>query len=529
VALTTYTYQQAVLDTTLVCTNRTWGSSDYNNPPTGFAGGGNLGSLIGHWPMNEVSGTTMTDTSGNGINGTYRGVNSGNTTVGNGPLMIDASGSYSAYFDGDYNNGGASIPYNASASPNINAFTTTINAWVKVETIPTAAIALSVSATAVSGSTNLSISLPDQAWTNITTAVTNTEPVSVIITGAASGWLTKGSGQWIPTGATIVAASSGTPGTITLSKPVGTSGQITVNIISANQKYAFGRFVSKGNDYGFLASHFTGDSTWLPVGTTQNTKATHSINPVMTYYSGGLSRSTGEDTFYTTTPAMVTFRQYLDVGGETVEAVSLNGVAIETYGLPFSSTIFQNNPSTTSDIAVFQSSSNQLTSAAGGFTGYMQSLSISGANVGDWYLKLLYNLGVNGTIIYDPANPSYRYPGTLNGTTYSAPTNVYALPWPTTIIGQNTNRKRITITNDSDATIWLKLSGTDFTNPYDDPLWISRPQPDIFVAPEAIKPIGIQLEPHGGMWTSDFYQGMISAVANPWVGSYNLCVMEEVA
>jgi len=512
-ALTTYAYQDAVLDQNIVS-----GNTVQNYLGGNFAGGGGL-SLLGHWPMNETSGSTMADISIYGANGTYRGTATGHTTVGNSGIMVDAAGSCSAYFDGDYNNGGASVPfYSALNTPTL----LTMNAWVQVETMPTSAIALSASATATSGSNTISISLSNQAWTNINSALANKELVSVIIVGAASGWLSRGSGQWIPTGTIITAASSGTPGTITLSNPVGTNGQIKVNIISASQKDSFGRIVTKGGDYGLLVSHFTGQSTWPTPDETH-----YGPNPVMTMFSQGSSRSTNEDTFYTTTPAMITYCYGQDaLFGGSFEQFYLNGVSVKQSN----DTIYtQPSKSSTSGLTIFQVSTNQLTADAGTFTGFMQSLSISSASVGDWYLKMLYNLGVNGTMIYDPVNPSYRYPGTLNGTTYSAPLNVFATSWPITIVGPNANRKRITITNDSPASVWLGLGGTDFTNPYDSPLWMNRPTDPFPQFPAGIAPVGIQLLPHGGMWTSDFYQGMISAVANPWIGQQNLCVMEEVA
>lgn len=41
-------------------------------------------NLIAYWPLNEASGTTITDRSGNGRNGTYTGVDLGQTGIGDG-------------------------------------------------------------------------------------------------------------------------------------------------------------------------------------------------------------------------------------------------------------------------------------------------------------------------------------------------------------------------------------------------------------------------------------------------------------
>lgn len=504
--LRTYTYQQAIADTTLSV------PSPYGYI-TGFAGTSGE-NLLGHWPMQETSGTTMTDTSGNGNNGTYRGVSTGHTIVGNLNAMATGPNPYSVYFDGDKNNGGASVP--SSPTFNSSGSLIAINAWVQVQTIPTSDVALGITATGTSGSTVMSVSLSNQQVTNINNFASNNYPVTASVVGVPSGstlpWLTKGSGQWITAGTMVVSATNSS---ITLSKPVKITGALLINLSPTARPYSYGNIISKSGDYGLAVSHFTGNNSWpAPYDASSN------INPVLTISNGNLSRSSSQDTFFTNNTAMVSyiasdaFFEYLYVNGVLV---------VQNYSPLFTA------PSSNSGLTIFQAATNQVTAAMGSFTGLMQNLTVSNAFTDTWYIQLLYTIGTNGTLVYDDATPNIRYPGTLNGSTYSAPTSVTVSSWPTTIVGPNPNRKRITITNDSAASIWLSLTGTDFTNPTSSPLWMNRPVYALSGTGSRVYPVGIELVPMGGMWSSDYYTGAISAVANPLTARHNLCVMEEVA
>lgn len=78
-------------------------------------------ALLAYWPLSEASGTTITDLSGNGRNGTYTGVDLGQTGIGDGRTA--------PYFDGvnDYGN-----VYSAALASGFNKDEGTAALWVKV-------------------------------------------------------------------------------------------------------------------------------------------------------------------------------------------------------------------------------------------------------------------------------------------------------------------------------------------------------------------------------------------------------------
>lgn len=78
-------------------------------------------SLIAYWPLNEASGTTAYDVSGNGLHGTYTGVDLGQAGIGDGET--------SPYFDGanDYVN-----VYSAGLASAFNGDEGTVLIWYKV-------------------------------------------------------------------------------------------------------------------------------------------------------------------------------------------------------------------------------------------------------------------------------------------------------------------------------------------------------------------------------------------------------------
>jgi type II secretory pathway pseudopilin PulG len=82
-------------------------------------------SPVGYWRLDETSGTTAKDSSGNGNNGTY----SGGVTLNQQSILSD--GNAAATFDGS--SGYVEIPYNASLNPPIFS----IEAWVKPTTTGT--------------------------------------------------------------------------------------------------------------------------------------------------------------------------------------------------------------------------------------------------------------------------------------------------------------------------------------------------------------------------------------------------------
>lgn len=70
-----------------------------------------------------------------------------------------------------------------------------------------------------------------------------------------------------------------------------------------------------------------------------------------------------------------------------------------------------------------------------------------------------------------------------------------------TVLASNANRLSVTIVNDSDAIIYLKLGGV-----------------------AAVLNSGIRLNPNGGMWQDDTYTGEIRAIS--YAAGKNLCVAE---
>jgi Concanavalin A-like lectin/glucanases superfamily len=111
------------------------------------------------------------------------------------------------------------------------------------------------------------------------------------------------------------------------------------------------------------------------------------------------------------------------------------------------------------------------------------STALTAANLQD-----LYIYGIQGA-----------YPGSA-GSTYQA----YAYPWSVEILPSHTGRKRVTLTNDSNAVIWVSLAATG-----------------------AATGSGIQLLPYGGQVVIETYTGALCAIHGWNMGYKSLTILEE--
>jgi hypothetical protein len=165
-------------------------------------------------------------------------------------------------------------------------------------------------------------------------------------------------------------------------------------------------------------------------------------------------------------------------------ALSWNGSTITTYtnGVNISQNTTAKSGSLSNNSTMYI---GRRTNAASSFGGYIQHVSLFNTALTKSQIQNLYVIGNTGT-----------YP-----VTGAAQANVY--PWSVTILAANSSRKRVTITNDSDAIIYLALGTT------------------------AAGYTGIKIYPFGGQFITQVYTGAISAIHNWTIGVKSVSIEEE--
>ena len=466
-------------------------------------------NLFGHWAMNETSGTVLNGLNAYGVTssslqGTYRI----GSTLGQ-PSIMPGLSDTSVYSNGDTSVGGSYINNNSDINNFTNNATVVFNAWVQPNQTPQPYFFKGATAT-VSGST---MSLTSSS------ASTISGYMKTYIDGYNSGtnnYFIQVVGSGIPAGTTVSTVSySGTKLNITLNKSSTVSGSYTitngVDISVADTSQSFGYITWKPNDFSFTADAQIGG---LRLGSFAST---------ISGYSPSDALSWGD-------PYMLTCQ--INSGVDVADFYFwVNSVYLGTTSVP--GTL---NASTSSNIyfGVSPAPQNKYGSRAL-YTNNMQHVTFSNTRLlATWALQNLYVIGTQGTLYYDPSIPNgynYRYPAVVSGSTYvKMPASVNVYPWETTIAPANPSRKSITLVNDSPGYIMIGLCYTDYTttNTSFSPLSLNRPDYSNGMTPPSYKRPGIVLQPRGGTWSSDYYQGPISAVSDLYSGYYNLTAIEDV-
>jgi len=498
VSLLSIGYLQAVLD------NSVYGGL---NDPTN--------ALVGHWPMNETSGTTMigygpTGTTPTYLKGTYRNVGS-QTFLGQSTLMPGLSDT-AVSFTGDTSTSGAYVS-NSTAMNVFNSNYPVFNAWVSCTQIPKPYFFQSATGTL---STSGGVSTLALTSSNASTiqGYMNTY-ISQYNSGDNSSYI-QVVGNGIPFATSVSATSlSGSTLYLTLTNVATLSGTTSVDISVSDNSQSFGYVMWKPNDFSFQVNN------WIS-----------NIQVVNSYF--GYLNTSNSDALSLNGPYMLTCQ--VKYGADSLGQIGficdfwVNGVYIgENIVAPaFLGTISSSNLY----FGISPVPQNKYGSRAL-YQNVMQHATLSATQYGlsTWALQNLYVLGTQGTLYYDSSNANYRYPAVLSSGSYSnMPSNVNVYPWETTIAPANPNRKSITLINDSPGYIMLGLCYTDYTqtNTSSSLLSLNRPNYEPGKVLARFNLNGIVLEPRGGTWSSDYYQGPISAVTDLWSGYWNLTALEDV-